>query len=645
MLGAFAAACCAVALLSPIAASCVSLLAAVAVRRRTRAAALLCVALAGRVLLPDPPWPTLPPARDLLAEPLLRLLPEPDAGIAAGALLGGHGSLPRELADAFRRTGTSHLLAASGFNITLAAGALGFALRPAGVRLAAAGTVAAAVGFALVAGFSPSIARAALMSIVATAGVLLGRPSVAFNALGAAVLGLLLATPGAVSDVGFLLSVTATAGLVLLSRPLETRLLGPPWLRSQLAGTLAASLASLPVAAEAFGRASVISPLANLAVAPLVAPLMGAAGITIALGAVAPALASVPAWAAFICARSLRGVVELGASLPFASVSFPHAGLTILALYGAGVVAWRGLPRVPRLLAAVRRRALLAVLLAAGLVAAGVTYVVRSPAVPRIVALDVGQGDAFLIESGGARALVDGGPDPNRTLKALGEALPFMARRIDVLALTHSHADHGSGLVAVVARYEIGLALEPEGVEPNVVAAAWHEALAARGVPLRAVHRGDRVRVGDLLIDVLAPQGDPADPLPNLALRIRAGTLSALFLGDASERGQEDLLLHAEDLAADVYVPPHHGAATPHADALVAAARPRLALLSVGAGNRYGHPTPQTLRALANVPTLRTDRDGTLEVFPDGHSIACRKRAAALPGPWGGWAPRAPPCG
>lgn len=664
------------------AASAVALAAAFALARRSPAAALACGALAVRLVLPDPAWPTLPPLRDALASPIFRAIPEPDASIAVGSLLGGRASLPRDVYEAFTRTGTSHLLAVSGFNITLAASGLGFALRPLGSRVAVGGALATALAFAVVAGFGASVARAAVMTCAATIGVLLGRPGSGLNALGAAIALLLLVAPGAVGDAGFLLSVSATAGLVLAARPLEERLFGPAWLRAQLAATLAASLASLPVVAALFGRLSLVSPLANLAVAPLVPPLMTATGVALLLGPVAEPLARVPAWLAFLCARLLRGIVELLAGFPAASVAVPPAlvvaavaviGLAVASRRRAGLAALaRALfdalppptqtrpsslsddpsspaapgrsrwslppPRRPRWRA-------LALVLAGALAVAAAPRALAASDAPRVVALDVGQGDAFLVEFRGRRLLVDGGPDGRRVLRALGEVLPFFARRLDVVALTHAHADHATGLAAVLERYAVSLAIEPVGMEDGDVARTWRDALARAGVPLRAVGRGDRLRVGDLVVEVLAPFGDPADPLANLVLRVRAGGLSALFLGDATERGQADLLLRPDELAANVYVPPHHGAATPHAAALARAVAPRVALLSLGAGNRYGHPVPDTLRALAQARVLRTDRDGTLEVTADAGALRCRPaRASALPGPWGGWLSRAPPC-
>jgi beta-lactamase superfamily II metal-dependent hydrolase len=141
------------------------------------------------------------------------------------------------------------------------------------------------------------------------------------------------------------------------------------------------------------------------------------------------------------------------------------------------------------------------------------------------------------------------------------------------------------------------------------------------------------VRLGAVRIVVLAPNGDPIVDVPSLVLRLELGPVSALFSGDATEAAQADPLLAPETLRARIYVPPHHGAATPYARPLVSAVRPEVALISVGLDNRYGHPTAETLAALAGVPTYRTDRDDTVEVTADGTGLAVHAHANGLPPP------------
>ena len=259
---------------------------------------------------------------------------------------------------------------------------------------------------------------------------------------------------------------------------------------------------------------------------------------------------------------------------------------------------------------------------------------------PRIHALDVGQGDAFLIESDGRYALIDGGPDGALLLRRLGEVIPPWHRRIDLIALTHEHADHGNGLLAAVERYDVGLAIEPAGMNDVPLTRMWAERLARGGVPRRAVRAGAVVRVGGVALHVLAP-GERRVAVPSLVIRAQTARGSALFMGDATDDAIGDLLLAPDALAARIYVPPHHGADTAHAAALVTAVRPAAALISSGARNRYGHPTPSTLAALADLPLYRTDRYGTVVLSLDADPTVLRTAKAGLPPDRGGPVPRA----
>ncbi|MBM4434660.1 MAG: MBL fold metallo-hydrolase, partial [Chloroflexi bacterium] len=288
-------------------------------------------------------------------------------------------------------------------------------------------------------------------------------------------------------------------------------------------------------------------------------------------------------------------------------------------------------------------RSALAAVCVAALVAAAVALASAArPAGPRLYALDVGQGDAFLIESDGRYALIDGGPDGALLLRRLGEAMPPWHRRIDVVALTHEHADHGLGLLAAIERYEIGLAIEPAGMADVPLTRMWGERLARGGVPRRAVRSGMTIRVGAVTLRVLAP-GERRVAVPSLVILATAAGGSALFMGDATDDAIGDLLVGGGALAARIYVPPHHGADSARSAALVTAVRPAVAVISSGAQNRYGHPTAGTLAALAEVPLYRTDRYGTVVLSLDAHPTVIRTAKAGLPPHRGGPLPRAPP--
>jgi competence protein ComEC len=573
-----------------------------------------------------------------------------------GIVLGERAGIDADLATAFARSGTTHLLAISGFNMTLVATGVGLLARGRIPRAATAAlTISCVLAYSILVGLAPSVLRAAVMASVASCGLAFGRRAATTNALALAVAAMVAIDTSAIADVGFLLSATATAGLLYLGEPLSERLVPMPRaLREGLATTLAATLPTIPIIAAVFGRVSLVSPVANLAAVPLFPPLMLAGAATAAIGAISIDLARLPALLVYTLAFALRAVVEVCAALPLASLSVPDgpvagaafgAAVAAALRFGPAVTLRRAgslrLPRV-RLPNLVPRLPVVGAVLAIVVGAGAVASVWPSPPAIRVRALDVGQGDAFLVEIGPRTLLVDGGPDPNRLLAELGASLPPWTRRIDVVALTHAHADHANGLLGVLERYDVGLALEPVGLNPGPVASAWSERIARANVSRRAVAAGTRIRIGEATLAVLAPDGDPRVDVPSLVLRLERGTFSMLFMGDATEQAQADLLLDPRSLAARVYVPPHHGAASTYAAPLVEAVGPAAAVISVGARNRYGHPTPETLAALGAVPTYRTDRDGTVELDLDGSKLVVRTHANGLPPPRGGFIPFAP---
>lgn len=634
------------------------------------ASAVATAGLAVRCVVPMPTlaFPPLLPMDEIraaLTAPLAALVPEPESAILLGIVLGERSGISRELRDAFAATGTAHLLAISGFNMTLVAGAVALGLRgrahPAAVACA---TVAAVVAYSALVGPGASVLRAALMAGVGAVGLAIGRRGAAGNALSGAVTAMLLIDPRALEDVGFLLSVSATAGLILWQQSLAEafkRLPSP--LAEGLAATLAASLPTIPIVAAIFGRVSLVSPIANLVAVPLFAPILLFGAATAAIGALVPWAAGAIAAAAYVSAAALRHSVELFSRVPLASVEVPAGLLTGVALIAlltlavrsgpAGVAVARPLierfaaarewtaPRIDHaVLPRPGRAAVIALCLAVIVASAFAAQALPRSSAFRVRALDVGQGDSYLLESGGRYALIDGGPDPSRLLRELGEALPPWDRRIDVLVLTHEHADHGNGLLAVLDRYDVGLAVEPLGMADVPLVQSWQERTARAGVRRVALGEGARLRLGRITLHVLAPGRDRRPSVANLVLLAEAPEGSVLFMGDATDDAIADLLLAPDDLAARLYVPPHHGADTAHAAALIEAVRPEAALLSVGAANRYGHPTPGTLAALAQVPVYRTDLHGTVEVQLDGDRIHVRTDKAGVPSGGGGPVPR-----
>jgi competence protein ComEC len=607
------------------------------------------------------------------ADAALRLaIPEPEAGLASGVLVGLRDRVDRDLTAAFTVVGATHVVAISGWNIAIVATMLAALAGRIARRRRAALTAVAILAYVVFVGPSGSVVRAAGMAGVVMLARELGRPSSAAAAIGWAVAALLLVDPRTVADAGFQLSTVATAGLIAWGTPLSGWLAGSApgrvrgWLAESLGVSLAAQAATLPIILASFGRLSLVSPAVNLGVVPLVAPAMAAGAVALAGGVaglagipVIATLAGLPAWAAF---GAIVGLVRAGAALPFASVVLEPpwnlaAAAIAAALVGAVVVMARGrrpggrdsapppgpargapARASPSLApAAARRRPargwvhgrrgrLLVAALAIAVAATCLGATRRPDGVPRVVVLDVGQGDAILVEGGrGGRMLVDGGPDPGRLQIALDERLPPWDRRIDVIVLTHPHEDHAAGLAALVERYAVGRLLEPGMIGPGPGYAALEAAAAARMVPHGRLATGDRLEIDDFRFRVLWPDPGTVPERPadggtaindvSIVLLGEVGSHRVLLTGDIEE-GVDPALAARGLPTVELLKVAHHGSRTASTMAFLAAIRPSLAIISVGAGNSYGHPTRAALDRLAAVgaQVRRTDLDGTVDV-------------------------------
>jgi competence protein ComEC len=282
---------------------------------------------------PDGPQGFLDGVRRESAEALARALPEPQAGLADGILIGLRDRVNRDLAAAFTTAGVSHIVAISGWNIAIVAATVTALLGSrVGSRTRTIVTLAAIAGYTLVAGASPSVNRAAVMAAIGLTARAAGRSSAALAALGWAALLLLLIDPATVADPGFALSGLATAGLIAWSGRLTSRLRSirghalPGWLAESLAISIAAEAATLPVVLLTFGRLAIVAPLANLVIVPIVPPAMAAGALALGAGwlgavGVPPPIVTIlglPAWALL---GLMVALVRLAASLPFASLS------------------------------------------------------------------------------------------------------------------------------------------------------------------------------------------------------------------------------------------------------------------------------------------------------------------------------------
>ena len=558
-------------------------------------------------------------------------LPPAMGALARGMVLGADEDIPPGMTEDFKASGLAHVLAVSGQNVALLAALAWPLLAATGLsrRGRLAGVAVLIALYVPITGAGPSILRAGVMGLAAVVAALAGRPASRWYALLLAAALTLAFDPRAWQDVGWQLSFAAVAGIFALAGPLgEALRVLPEPVRMGAVLTVAATLATAPLMAYHFERVSLASLPANLAALPAIPLVMWIGMLSAAVAQVWMVPAQLLNGLNGFCLAYVAAVARWGARLPGAVAEVTIVGAGQLALvYG---VLSAGLAAAWRIRATLRRRA---GALSAGLLVAAVCGAVlvhgRGASPPgefTVTFLDVGQGDATLVQSpGGSAALVDGGPPEADVAADLGAR---GITRLALVVLTHAQEDHQGGLEAVLSRFPVDVLLD--GGNPSdgpdhrrIVGLA-----RSRGVRVIPAAAGQRFVIGRTLrLDVLAPRS-AREPARGLDPNLRAAVLHLSYRG-------LDVLLPADaesDVTAALSLPrvevlkvAHHGSADEGIAALLERLHPAAAVIPVGAHNRYGHPHPTTLAALRSaVPRVyRTDRDGdvTLTLGPTGPAI------------------------
>ena len=605
--------------------------------------------------------------RRRLGGALAASLSEPEASLAQGILLGRRSALGPSLTDDLNTTSLSHLIAISGYNVAVVAGlVIGSLAWLLGRRQAAVAALLAIAAYTILSGASPSVVRAAIMGGLFLLATLVGRPGSALTAIVLAAALMTAHHPLAVHDVSFQLSFAATVGFVYLSPAVQARtrqalapLVGSPE-RLQvgiasatvenLAVTLSAMAATLPINALNFQRVSLVAPLANLLVLPAFPLMLLLSGLDAAAGAVWGPLGEIGAWAAWPLLAYLVAVARGLADLPLAALEVPGFGMAHAALLYAAIalLAWwvqpvrpgrvlmarvLALATAPTHRAAAPLRLVPTPYLAGGLaLAAGLLWwAALTPSSDRlaVTVLDVGQGDAILIESpAGHRVLIDGGPSGRPVTEALGTEMPFWDKRLDLVVLTHPEEDHLNGLVTVLDRYDVGRILASPVESDSAAYDVWREAVEREGAPYDEAAPGDWFDLGrGARLEVLGPSPnliegeDVSLNDSSVVLRLTWGEVSFLLPGDLESAGEDALLDQGGELRSTVLKVAHHGGADATGDAFLAAVRPAVAVISVGEDNWFGHPSPQVLERLASTLVLRTDLNGRVRLSTDGQRL------------------------
>jgi len=597
-----------------------------------RRSVLLVFASRGVEVLRGPPWP-LAIAADTRTAFVDRsaTLPAPGGDLLPGLAVGDTRAVSTELDQAMKTSSLSHLTAVSGANCALVVG-IAFALAalcsaPRWGRVATG--VAALAAFVVLVTPEPSVIRAAVMATIAMLAVLLGRTGPGIGVLSLAVTLLLAGDPWLAASLGFALSAAATAGLLVLARPLATSLSRwmPRGLALALAVPLAAQLACGPLLVLIAPQIPVYGVVANLLAAPA-APVATVVGLIACLTAVVPWLAMPFMWVGWVAATWISATATTFAGLPFASAPWAEGLFGALALAAAGgAIVWLlHRPREPgRVQVRVRRAALLT--LAALLGVAGGSTLVRTAMAPALLPqdwaiafCDVGQGDAIVARGGGQIMLIDTGPDPEPLRACLAR---LGISRIDLLVLTHFDLDHVGGA-------EAALGMTDRVLHAPAAAASDRRLIkrfTAAGAEARTAAAGGRGALGDARWRVLWPrseghayrEGNDA----SIVIELDAPPLRAIFLGDLGAGAQRALLASGGLAGAyDLVKVAHHGSAD-QAPELYERLDPALAVFTVGAENTFGHPRAEIMSALTEGGAVlaRTDESGLILVSPEGADL------------------------
>ena len=539
-----------------------------------------------------------------------------------GMVLGDTSKQSVEFKNSMRRSGLTHLVAVSGANFALVSAfvlwMMQFLFARMKFRLSA--TAISLIAFIALVRPSPSVLRAAAMAAVllVAQGTKKGRDSL--PALGFAMAAVVVVDPWQARDAGFALSVLATAGLLLFAPVLIEKLSIhlPGKLAQALAPPIAATVFCSPIIVALSGYLAPMSVIANLLAAPFVAPITIVGFIAALFSPFAPLISTVLIWFIRFPAGAIALIAHWASSFPVLTLQSGKIGFLIVASFTLG--SW------------LLKKWLKHIIVFTLVILISITWLQRWPGGDWQVAnCDIGQGDSMVINLGNHRGIViDVGPNPvaeDRCLKALG------IKEIPLLILSHFHADHVAGLTGAIKNRAVGQVWVSVNSAPLIESAKAQAAL--KGVEMIKAVRGMSARVGPLTIRVLWPtlSATSFEEMPGDGSQINNSSIATLITSDAfSLFAGGDLEPPVQEILVkdvgpvDIYKVCHHGSRYQDL-AFMSALHPRISIISVGAGNTYGHPAVQTLQALARLGSevLRTDIDGAVAVQVRNHQFTVRR--------------------
>jgi competence protein ComEC len=607
--------------------------------------------------------------RGRLAQEIAEVLPEPQASLAQGMVLGIRGNIPQEIRDDFSHSGTAHLLAISGLHLGIIAGILlGIGLWLFGRRhyLYVWLALGAVWIYTVITGMNPPVVRGAIMVSIFLLAEALGRQRSAIVALTFAAAVMVGVSPYILGDAAFQLSFLAMAGLIFifpilrdLGRRATAAALGEEGIIAATANvvvdtvsaTMGAIIAVWPVVAYYFGIVSLMGPLATLLALPALPAIIITGVLAGALGMAVPFIGQAVGCLAWLFLSYLALVIGGLGSAPVSAVGiepFHPAfiwGYYLLLAAAIWLVNYR--KKLRGLVSGTTGRVRAGVNLSFGfksvrkwlivpLALAALLVSFTAATMPgndlRVSFLDVGEGDAVFIQKGNKQVLIDGGPSPQAIGIELSRQMPFWDRTIDLLVMTHPHQDHLAGLVEVLRRYRVGQVLYAPQDYASPLYDEWLRIIDEKGIDSSLARAGQSIIVSEgAVMKILHPPeklmaGTESDIDNNsVVLLLSFGDVSFLLTGDIMIDAERELIRGRADIAGDILKAAHHGSDTSTTPEFLAVVSPQVAVISCGAGNRFGHPDTEVIDRLVievgpdNI--YRTDERGAIEFATDGERL------------------------
>jgi competence protein ComEC len=605
--------------------------------------------------------------RNRLSQTLSATLPEPHASLAQGIVLGIRSTIPDSLKTNLSITGTAHLLAISGINLSIIAGVLvSLGLLVFGRRHYIYVWLALFViwFYSLLTGMQSPVVRSSIMATIFLFAELLGRQKNAFAALAFTAAIMVGITPHLLWDASFQLSFLAMAGLIFIAPSLQTlarkmvySALGNDTLGARTVAavtdsfciSLAAVIAVWPVIAYYFGIVSLVGPLSTFVIAPALSLIIFLGAITAIIGLASLPVAQVFGWTAWLFLSYMLWLVNAFASLPMASINTGAINNGLFWIYYAVLMTliWlkanykktstalfrfisnlkSGIIRTANITTLAPKKWTIAPLIVVAFLTSFAAATMPDNNL-HVSVLDVGEGDAILIQSGSQNVLVDGGPSPQAISLGLSGKIPFWNRNLDLVILTHPHLDHLSGLIEVMNRYQVAQVLAPNLISTSPAYQEWLSLIKIKDIKFTLAQAGQKIKLENgTLLQVLNPQdtapSDTESDMENngIVMRMNLKQVSFLFTADIGQEAEKRLIRQTTALSCNILKVAHHGSATSTSSGFLSVASPQITVISVGADNNFGHPNKVVLDRLKDTQIFRTDERGTIEFTTNGENL------------------------